>query len=64
MNPADPGRGTSASTGGATFEAANDDHGPASPAHEMQQREAGWDPFEVWCTRVRDPRRDWIGLPG
>lgn len=64
MIPADPGRGTIASTGGDTFEAANDDHGPASVAHESAQQEAGWDPFEVWCTRVRDPRREWPAQPG
>lgn len=61
MTPADQGRATSTSTEGVSFGAANDDHGPVAPvARELPASEAvGWDPFEVWRTRVRDPRRDW-----
>lgn len=61
MKPADPGRTTIASTGGNSFGAANDDHGPAAQIMREQATTGtdGWDPFEVWRTRVRDPRRDW-----
>lgn len=59
MKPAEPGRATDASTGGVSFEAANDDDGPAPTASERAAPEAqAWDPFEVWRTRVRDARRD------
>lgn len=59
MQPADPGRATSASKGGLSYDAANDDQGPVSQIARTQpeQAAAGWDPFEVWRTRVRDPRR-------
>lgn len=58
MKPADPGRRDDASTGGVKLDAANDDHGPADHvAREHAAKEAGWDPFEVWRTRVRDARR-------
>jgi hypothetical protein len=38
--------------------AANDDLGPARMSPEPQAVASGWDPFEVWRTRVRDARRD------
>ena len=40
-------------------EAANDDPRPAGAAATVEPapRPAGWDPFEVWRTRVRDARR-------
>jgi hypothetical protein len=41
--------------------AANDDGGPVAYAHgrphAVASPSAGWDPYEVWRTRVRDPRR-------
>jgi hypothetical protein len=37
--------------------AANDDLGPAPPLKEAEAAPAGWDPFEVWATRIRDARR-------
>jgi hypothetical protein len=56
MHPADQGK-----TGAVSEEpilAANDDLGPAPPATPSPSAGAsGWDPFEVWCTRVRDARR-------
>ncbi len=41
-------------------EAANDEARPAGAAAtvEPSPRPSGWDPFEVWRTRVRDARRD------
>ena len=41
-------------------EAANDDRRPngAAATVEPAPRLTGWDPFEVWRTRVRDARRD------
>lgn len=41
-------------------EAANDEARPngAAAAVEPVPRPSGWDPFEVWRTRVRDARRD------
>lgn len=63
MNPADWGRAIDTVTGAVAFEAANDDHGPV-PSIERDTGSAeasGWDPFEVWRTRVRDARRDGHG---
>ena len=42
------------------IDAANDERPPASAAATVEPlpRPAGWDPFEVWRTRVRDARRD------
>jgi len=40
--------------------AANDDVGPpphAALPEPPAAAAAGWDPHEVWCTRIRDPRR-------
>jgi hypothetical protein len=47
-------------------EAANDELRPAGAAAavEPSPRLAGWDPFEVWRTRVRDARRDPNGPAG
>ena len=56
MHPADQG-----STGAVSEHvpaAANDDLGPVLPVQEVQAATTGWDPFEVWRTRVRDARRD------
>jgi hypothetical protein len=41
-------------------DAANDEGRPngAAAAVEPAPRPTGWDPFEVWRTRVRDARRD------
>ena len=41
-------------------EAANERQHPAGAAAAVEPlpRPAGWDPFEVWRTRVRDARRD------
>jgi hypothetical protein len=41
-------------------EAANDAASPAGAAATVEPvpRPTGWDPFEVWRTRVRDARRD------
>ena len=41
-------------------EAANEAQHPpgAAAAVDPSPRPAGWDPFEVWRTRVRDARRD------
>ena len=46
-------------------EAANDERSPdgAAAAVEPAPRPAGWDPFEVWRTRVRDARRDEAANP-
>lgn len=63
MKPADPGRARDGVTGATGFDAANDDQGPV-PATERETRSieaSGWDPFEVWRTRVRDARREWRG---
>jgi len=42
-------------------DAANDSTGPALPGGETGRHaapaSAGWDPLEIWRTRVRDPRR-------
>ena len=42
--------------------AANDDHAPVrsrpAPESEPLLGSVGWDPFEIWRTRVRDARRD------
>jgi hypothetical protein len=38
-------------------DAANDDDGPAEGGAGGSAGPAGWDPFEVWRTRVRDARR-------
>ena len=40
--------------------AANDDGRPGGSAATVEPvpRPTGWDPFEVWRTRVRDARRD------
>ena len=42
--------------------AANDDRAPGAadetPRVEPYLGTAGWDPFEIWRTRVRDARRD------
>ena len=47
-------------------EAANDAECPTGAAAvvEPSPRPSGWDPFEVWRTRVRDARRDTEGLGG
>ncbi len=47
-------------------EAANDAARPAglAAAIEPAPQPAGWDPFEVWRTRVRDARRDAEGPTG
>jgi hypothetical protein len=47
-------------------EAANDASGPtgAAASVEPSPRPQGWDPFEVWRTRVRDARRDTEGHGG
>ncbi len=47
-------------------EAANEDGRPSgvAAAVESSPRPAGWDPFEVWRTRVRDARRDDEGSAG
>lgn len=44
-------------------EAANDDHGPPVAAVVVAPSPipSGWDPFEVWRTRVRDAGRDGPG---
>jgi hypothetical protein len=39
--------------------AANDDalrRGPIAPAGKQDREDQGWDPFEVWRTRVKEPR--------
>jgi hypothetical protein len=42
--------------------AANDDQGPGPAAPRTGEAHAlapaGWDPFEIWRTRVRDARRE------
>ena len=64
MHPADQGKTGAVAEGVAL--AANDDRGPEAvlpaPGAELQSLSlggvgAGWDPFEVWRTRVRDARR-------
>jgi hypothetical protein len=62
MHPADQGKTGAVAEGVAL--AANDDHGPPLPggAEEIGVTApdgpvSGWDPFEVWRTRVRDARR-------
>lgn len=57
MHPADQGK--NGAVAGSVALAANDDHGPAeaAPVEEAPGGESGWDAFEVWRTRVRDPRR-------
>ncbi|HUO79375.1 MAG TPA: hypothetical protein VMU00_04470 [Steroidobacteraceae bacterium] len=47
-------------------EAANDARHPAGAAAAVEPaaRPSGWDPFEVWRTRVRDARRDAQGPSG
>lgn len=60
MHPADQGKTGAVAEGVAL--AANDDHGPPLPGAEITALSldavaAGWDPFEVWRTRVRDARR-------
>ena len=47
-------------------DAANEASHPdgAAAAVEPLPRPSGWDPFEVWRTRVRDARRDADGLAG
>jgi hypothetical protein len=46
--------------------AANDDAGPANlkltgraraPSQDAVEETAGWNAYDVWCTRIRDPRR-------
>lgn len=58
MMPADPGRASDVAIDGLAYGAANDDQGPVpSAARELRRGEpVGWDPFEVWRTRVRDAR--------
>jgi hypothetical protein len=48
------------------IEAANEAACPAGAAAavEPSPRPTGWDPFEVWRTRVRDARRDSEGPVG
>lgn len=70
MHPADQGKSGAVAAGVAL--AANDDRGPerhpdggpdaalpgaASATLSHDGATAGWDPFEVWRTRVRDARR-------
>jgi hypothetical protein len=60
MHPADQGKTGAVAEGVAL--AANDDRGPDGgpplPGAEIAANvTAGWDPFEVWRTRVRDARR-------
>jgi hypothetical protein len=47
-------------------QAANDEQRPAGAAAAVEPaaRLPGWDPFEVWRTRVRDARRDAEGPVG
>ncbi len=47
-------------------EAANEELDPAGAAAAVEPvpRPSGWDPFEVWRTRVRDARRDAEGPAG
>jgi hypothetical protein len=49
-------------SGAVGLDAANDSSGPASPDRSAGGRSsaaaAGWDPFEIWRTRVRDARRN------
>jgi hypothetical protein len=56
MHPADHGQaGSPAESIG---RAANDEFGPTGRALEPSSGvHPGWDPLEVWQTRVRDPRR-------
>jgi hypothetical protein len=57
MHPADQGKSGAVAEGSVAL-AANDDLGPALAADELAaSAAAGWDPFEVWRTRVRDARR-------
>ncbi len=54
---ADPSDLLVAPAGGAVrVRAANDDAAGAM-AHEQVPPVSGWDPYEVWVRRVRDPRR-------
>lgn len=57
MHPADQGK--NGAVAGSVALAANDDDGPAHAAavEKATGPESGWDAFEVWRTRVRDPRR-------
>ena len=62
MHPADQGKTGAVAEGVAL--AANDDCGPVAapagaepPTLGLNGHAAGWDPFEVWRTRVRDARR-------
>jgi hypothetical protein len=57
MHPADQGKSGAVAEGVVAL-AANDDLGPSVPAADAAGgAAAGWDPFEVWRTRVRDARR-------
>jgi hypothetical protein len=57
MHPADQGKSGAVAEGVIAL-AANDDLGPSVESGEAAGGEsAGWDPFEVWRTRVRDARR-------
>lgn len=40
--------------------AANDDAVPGQP--QKPRAALGWDPYEVWATRVRDARRECTGV--
>jgi hypothetical protein len=58
MMPADQGK--TGALPDAVGMAANDDRGPLrAPAPETMPSvtHVGWDAFEVWRSRVRDPRR-------
>jgi hypothetical protein len=55
MHPAD--QGLTGAVDELVPAAANDDHGPTLPEAEAPAAATGWDPFEVWRTRVRDARR-------
>ncbi len=55
MHPAD--QGLTGAVNERVSAAANDEIGPVPPAGGEDAAAAGWDPFEVWRTRIRDARR-------
>lgn len=50
------------------LDAANDDHGPqfarGAAAFSHAPGTLGWDPYEIWRSRVRDARRDAVPPAG